>query len=123
MHIVSHTQETEIRSNCILLQHQWLSSPVCPPPQESKPATSRSSRSSSLRTQDSESARHESETEDLMWEDFLHRAECRSSCTSETGESEGGGEGGGRRGELTLCLLCRRRRRRDASAWEERVQR
>lgn len=79
------------------MQQQWLSSPFCPPPhQESKPATSRSSRSSSLRTQDSESARHESETEDLMWEDFLHRAECRSSCTSETGESEswGGREGG-----------------------------
>uniref|UniRef100_A0AAQ4QU45 Putative homeodomain transcription factor 2 n=1 Tax=Gasterosteus aculeatus aculeatus TaxID=481459 RepID=A0AAQ4QU45_GASAC len=47
--------------------------------------TSCSSRCSSLRTQDSESTRHESETEDLMWEDFLHCAECRSSCTSETG--------------------------------------
>uniref|UniRef100_A0A8P4KK60 Putative homeodomain transcription factor 2 n=1 Tax=Dicentrarchus labrax TaxID=13489 RepID=A0A8P4KK60_DICLA len=45
-----------------------------------------SSRCSSLRTQDSESTRHESETEDLMWEDFLHCAECRSSCTSETGQ-------------------------------------
>uniref|UniRef100_A0A669BUN8 Putative homeodomain transcription factor 2 n=1 Tax=Oreochromis niloticus TaxID=8128 RepID=A0A669BUN8_ORENI len=45
-----------------------------------------SSRCSSLRTQDSESTRHESETEDLMWEDFLHCTECRSSCTSETGE-------------------------------------
>uniref|UniRef100_A0A8K9V7K8 Putative homeodomain transcription factor 2 n=1 Tax=Oncorhynchus mykiss TaxID=8022 RepID=A0A8K9V7K8_ONCMY len=41
-----------------------------------------------LRTQDSESTRHESETEDLLWEDFLHCAECRSSCTSET-EGEG----------------------------------
>ncbi|KAM4570017.1 protein PHTF2 isoform 2-T2 [Odontesthes bonariensis] len=55
-----------------------------------KSGTSCSSRCSSLRTQDSESARHESETEDLMWEDFLHCAECRSSCTSET-EGEGGG--------------------------------
>nr|XP_061809249.1 protein PHTF2-like isoform X6 [Nerophis lumbriciformis] len=54
----------------------------------SKSGTSCSSRCSSLRTQDSESTRHESETEDLLWEDFLHCAECRSSCTSET---EGGG--------------------------------
>uniref|UniRef100_A0A672FQE1 PHTF1/2 N-terminal domain-containing protein n=1 Tax=Salarias fasciatus TaxID=181472 RepID=A0A672FQE1_SALFA len=51
-----------------------------------KSGTSCSSRCSSLRTQDSESTRHESETEDLMWEDFLHCAECRSSCTSETGQ-------------------------------------
>ncbi|KAF7694248.1 hypothetical protein HF521_008001 [Silurus meridionalis] len=53
-----------------------------------KLGTSCSSRCSSLRTQDSESIRHESETEDLLWEDFLHCAECRSSCTSET-EGEG----------------------------------
>uniref|UniRef100_A0A8C9TE04 Putative homeodomain transcription factor 2 n=1 Tax=Scleropages formosus TaxID=113540 RepID=A0A8C9TE04_SCLFO len=46
-----------------------------------------SSRCSSLR-QDSESARPESETEDLLWEDFLHCAECRSSCSSES-EGEG----------------------------------
>ena len=26
----------------------------------------------------------ESETEDVLWEDLLHCAECRSSCTSET---------------------------------------
>nr|XP_061809245.1 protein PHTF2-like isoform X2 [Nerophis lumbriciformis] len=56
----------------------------------SKSGTSCSSRCSSLRTQDSESTRHESETEDLLWEDFLHCAECRSSCTSET-DGEGGG--------------------------------
>ncbi|KAJ3612491.1 hypothetical protein NHX12_020766 [Muraenolepis orangiensis] len=54
-----------------------------------KSGTSCSSRCSSLRTQDSESPRHESETEDVLWEDFLHCAECRSSCTSET-EGEGG---------------------------------
>ncbi|XP_060745363.1 protein PHTF2-like isoform X3 [Tachysurus vachellii] len=53
-----------------------------------KLGTSCSSRCSSLRNQDSESTRHESETEDLLWEDFLHCAECRSSCTSET-EGEG----------------------------------
>ncbi|XP_016348507.1 putative homeodomain transcription factor 2 [Sinocyclocheilus anshuiensis] len=49
-----------------------------------KSGTSCSSRCSSSRTQDSESARHESETEDVLWEDFLHCAECRSSCSSET---------------------------------------
>lgn len=54
-----------------------------------KSGTSCSSRCSSLRTHDSESTRHESETEDLLWEDFLHCAECRSSCTSETGERFG----------------------------------
>lgn len=54
-----------------------------------KSGTSCSSRCSSLRTHDSESTRHESETEDLMWEDFLHCAECRSSCTSETGQTRG----------------------------------
>ncbi|ELR56747.1 Putative homeodomain transcription factor 2, partial [Bos mutus] len=42
-----------------------------------------SSRCSSSR-QDSESTRPESETEDVLWEDLLHCAECRSSCTSET---------------------------------------
>uniref|UniRef100_A0A669NV61 Putative homeodomain transcription factor 2 n=1 Tax=Phasianus colchicus TaxID=9054 RepID=A0A669NV61_PHACC len=47
-----------------------------------KSGTSCSSRCSSSR-QDSESARPESETEDV-WEDLLHCAECHSSCTSET---------------------------------------
>ncbi|XP_061662876.1 protein PHTF2-like isoform X2 [Syngnathoides biaculeatus] len=55
-----------------------------------KSSNGRSSRRSSPRTQDSESTRHGSETEDVLWEDFLHCAECRSSCTSETdGEGEG----------------------------------
>uniref|UniRef100_A0A673HWL7 Putative homeodomain transcription factor 2 n=1 Tax=Sinocyclocheilus rhinocerous TaxID=307959 RepID=A0A673HWL7_9TELE len=44
----------------------------------------KSGTSCSSRMQDSESARHESETEDVLWEDFLHCAECRSSCSSET---------------------------------------
>ncbi|XP_031438330.1 protein PHTF2 isoform X2 [Clupea harengus] len=52
--------------------------------EQKQSGTSCSSRCSSLRTQDSESTRHESETEDVLWEDFLHCAECRSSCTSET---------------------------------------
>uniref|UniRef100_A0A671M187 PHTF1/2 N-terminal domain-containing protein n=1 Tax=Sinocyclocheilus anshuiensis TaxID=1608454 RepID=A0A671M187_9TELE len=46
--------------------------------------TLKSGTSCSSRTQDSKSARHESETEDVLWEDFLHCAECRSSCSSET---------------------------------------
>ncbi|KAK1167067.1 putative homeodomain transcription factor 2 isoform X4 [Acipenser oxyrinchus oxyrinchus] len=48
-----------------------------------KSGTGCSSRCTSSR-QDTESMRHESETEDVLWEDFLHCAECRSSCTSET---------------------------------------
>ncbi|XP_046320111.1 protein PHTF2 isoform X2 [Marmota monax] len=48
-----------------------------------KSGTSCSSRCSSSR-QDSESTRPESETEDVLWEDLLHCAECGSSCTSET---------------------------------------
>uniref|UniRef100_A0A4W4GTP3 PHTF1/2 N-terminal domain-containing protein n=1 Tax=Electrophorus electricus TaxID=8005 RepID=A0A4W4GTP3_ELEEL len=63
-------------------------SPLSPLQETPKSGTSCSSRCSSLRTQDSESTRHESETEDVLWEDFLHCAECRSSCTSET-EGEG----------------------------------
>uniref|UniRef100_A0AAY5EHQ2 PHTF1/2 N-terminal domain-containing protein n=1 Tax=Electrophorus electricus TaxID=8005 RepID=A0AAY5EHQ2_ELEEL len=59
-------------------------SPLSPLQETPKSGTSCSSRCSSLRTQDSESTRHESETEDVLWEDFLHCAECRSSCTSET---------------------------------------
>ncbi|XP_078275859.1 protein PHTF2-like isoform X2 [Rhinoraja longicauda] len=46
-----------------------------------KSAASCSSRSS---RQDSESTRQESETEDVLWEDLLQCAECRTSCTSET---------------------------------------
>ncbi|KAK2110515.1 putative homeodomain transcription factor 2 [Saguinus oedipus] len=48
-----------------------------------KSGTSCSSPCSSSR-QDSESTRPESETEDVLWEDLLHCAECHSSCTSET---------------------------------------
>ncbi|XP_076152309.1 protein PHTF2 isoform X2 [Alosa pseudoharengus] len=59
------------------------------PEEQKQSGTSCSSRCSSLRTADSESTRHESETEDVLWEDFLHCAECRSSCSSET-EPEGG---------------------------------
>ncbi|XP_041110861.1 protein PHTF2-like isoform X5 [Polyodon spathula] len=54
-----------------------------PPEEAPKSGTGCSSRCTSSR-QDSECMRHESETEDVLWEDFLHCAECRSSCTSET---------------------------------------
>ncbi|RXM36678.1 putative homeodomain transcription factor 2 [Acipenser ruthenus] len=54
-----------------------------PVEEASKSGTGCSSRCTSSR-QDTESMRHESETEDVLWEDFLHCAECRSSCTSET---------------------------------------
>ncbi|MGH0125682.1 UNVERIFIED_CONTAM: hypothetical protein FKN15_023961 [Acipenser sinensis] len=54
-----------------------------PAEEASKSGTGCSSRCTSSR-QDTESMRHESETEDVLWEDFLHCAECRSSCTSET---------------------------------------
>lgn len=43
-----------------------------------------------------------------MWEDFLHRAECRSSCTSETGETEGGAGGGTGPPDDTLVTLWQR---------------
>lgn len=33
---------------------------------------------------DSESTRHDSETEDMLWDDLLHGPECRSSCTSDS---------------------------------------
>uniref|UniRef100_A0A8C5BRE2 PHTF1/2 N-terminal domain-containing protein n=1 Tax=Gadus morhua TaxID=8049 RepID=A0A8C5BRE2_GADMO len=56
-----------------------------PPSSSGGKRRSSSSRCSSLRAGPSECPRHESETEDVLWEDFLHCAECRSSCTSETG--------------------------------------
>uniref|UniRef100_A0A8C9UY44 Putative homeodomain transcription factor 2 n=1 Tax=Scleropages formosus TaxID=113540 RepID=A0A8C9UY44_SCLFO len=60
-----------------------------------------SSRHSSLQ-QDSGSMRPESETEDILWEDFLNCAECRSSCSS---ESEGQG--------TALCSAHKREYRDD----------
>nr|XP_004667611.1 protein PHTF1 isoform X5 [Jaculus jaculus] len=44
-------------------------------------------RSLNLSRRDSESTRHDSETEDMLWDDLLHGPECRSSVTS---DSEGG---------------------------------
>ncbi|KFP78249.1 Putative homeodomain transcription factor 1, partial [Acanthisitta chloris] len=42
------------------------------------------SRSCSVTRRDSESTRHDSETEDMLWDDLLHGPECRSSCTSDS---------------------------------------
>uniref|UniRef100_A0A8C4TQL7 Putative homeodomain transcription factor 1 n=1 Tax=Falco tinnunculus TaxID=100819 RepID=A0A8C4TQL7_FALTI len=44
------------------------------------------SRSCSVSRGDSESTRHDSETEDMLWDDLLHGPECRSSCTSDSEE-------------------------------------
>ncbi|XP_007485225.1 protein PHTF1 isoform X2 [Monodelphis domestica] len=52
--------------------------------QESRSGISGGSRSCSRR--DSESTRHDSETEDMLWDDLLHGPECRSSATSDSEE-------------------------------------
>uniref|UniRef100_A0A673HPJ9 Putative homeodomain transcription factor 2 n=1 Tax=Sinocyclocheilus rhinocerous TaxID=307959 RepID=A0A673HPJ9_9TELE len=80
---VEHTH-THTISTSVGAQTQAASCVVWSQQETLKSGTSCSSRCSSSRTQDSESARHESETEDVLWEDFLHCAECRSSCSSET---------------------------------------
>ncbi|XP_020857729.1 protein PHTF1 isoform X2 [Phascolarctos cinereus] len=53
--------------------------------QESRSGISGGSRSCSRR--DSESTRHDSETEDMLWDDLLHGPECRSSATSDSEET------------------------------------
>ncbi|KAL8179155.1 UNVERIFIED_CONTAM: putative homeodomain transcription factor 1 [Gekko kuhli] len=47
------------------------------------------SRSGSVSHRDSESTRHGSETEDVLWDDLLHGPECRSSFTSDSEEAKG----------------------------------
>uniref|UniRef100_A0A2K5F845 Putative homeodomain transcription factor 1 n=1 Tax=Aotus nancymaae TaxID=37293 RepID=A0A2K5F845_AOTNA len=42
------------------------------------------SRSLNMSRRDSESTRHDSETEDMLWDDLLHGPECRSSVTSDS---------------------------------------
>ncbi|XP_073665547.1 protein PHTF1 isoform X5 [Tursiops truncatus] len=42
------------------------------------------SRSLNMLRRDSESTRHDSETEDMLWDDLLHGPECRSSVTSDS---------------------------------------
>ncbi|XP_028925415.1 protein PHTF1 isoform X1 [Ornithorhynchus anatinus] len=46
-----------------------------------------SSRSCSVSRRNSESSRHDSETEDMLWDDLLHGPECRSSVTSDSEET------------------------------------
>ncbi|XP_021121369.1 putative homeodomain transcription factor 1 isoform X4 [Heterocephalus glaber] len=52
--------------------------------QGSRSGMSGGSRSLSLSRRDSESTRHDSETEDMLWDDLLHGPECRSSVTSDS---------------------------------------
>ncbi|XP_021232651.1 putative homeodomain transcription factor 1 isoform X2 [Numida meleagris] len=54
--------------------------------QDSGSCISVGSRSCSVTRRDSESTRHDSETEDMLWDDLLHGPECRSSCTSDSEE-------------------------------------
>ncbi|XP_027249660.1 putative homeodomain transcription factor 1 isoform X8 [Cricetulus griseus] len=50
----------------------------------SRSGVSAGSRSLNLSRRDSESTRHDSETEDMLWDDLLHGPECRSSVTSDS---------------------------------------
>ncbi|XP_040608055.1 protein PHTF1 isoform X7 [Mesocricetus auratus] len=50
----------------------------------SRSGVSVGSRSLNLSRRDSESTRHDSETEDMLWDDLLHGPECRSSVTSDS---------------------------------------
>ncbi|KAM5295432.1 protein PHTF1 isoform 3-T3 [Glossophaga mutica] len=52
--------------------------------QGSRSGVSGGSRSLNLSRRDSESTRHDSETEDVLWDDLLHGPECRSSVTSDS---------------------------------------
>ncbi|XP_052035558.1 protein PHTF1 isoform X6 [Apodemus sylvaticus] len=52
--------------------------------QGSRSGMSVCSRSLNLSRRDSESTRHDSETEDMLWDDLLHGPECRSSVTSDS---------------------------------------
>lgn len=54
--------------------------------QDSRSCINVGSRSCSVTRRDSESTRHDSETEDMLWDDLLHGPECRSSCTSDSEE-------------------------------------
>ncbi|PNJ46283.1 protein PHTF1 isoform X3 [Pongo pygmaeus] len=52
--------------------------------QGSRLGVSGGSRSLNMSRRDSESTRHDSETEDMLWDDLLHGPECRSSVTSDS---------------------------------------
>uniref|UniRef100_A0A8D0DHU0 Putative homeodomain transcription factor 1 n=1 Tax=Salvator merianae TaxID=96440 RepID=A0A8D0DHU0_SALMN len=57
--------------------------------EETRSHYSSGSRSGSASRRDSESTRHDSETEDMLWDDLLHGPECRSSYTSDSEEAKG----------------------------------
>ncbi|XP_015675421.1 putative homeodomain transcription factor 1 [Protobothrops mucrosquamatus] len=59
------------------------------PQEESKAQYSSESQSGSISHRDSESTRHDSETEDMLWDDLLHGPEYRSSFTSDSEEAKG----------------------------------
>ncbi|XP_070601749.1 protein PHTF1 isoform X2 [Erythrolamprus reginae] len=59
------------------------------PQEESKAQYSSESQSGSVSQRDSESTRHDSETEDMLWDDLLHGPEYRSSFTSDSEEAKG----------------------------------
>ncbi|KAF6075425.1 putative homeodomain transcription factor 1 [Phyllostomus discolor] len=50
----------------------------------SRSGVSGCSRTLNMSRRDSESTRHDSETEDMLWDDLLHGPECRSSATSDS---------------------------------------
>ncbi|KAM9686295.1 protein PHTF1 isoform 4-T5 [Trichechus inunguis] len=52
--------------------------------QGSRSGTNGGSRNLTMSRRDSESTRHDSETEDMLWDDLLHGPECRSSVTSDS---------------------------------------
>ncbi|XP_072824099.1 protein PHTF1 isoform X3 [Vicugna pacos] len=52
--------------------------------QGSRSGMSGGSRGLNMSRRDSESTRHDSETEDMLWDDLLHGPECRSSVTSDS---------------------------------------
>ncbi|XP_054546909.1 protein PHTF1 isoform X3 [Talpa occidentalis] len=52
--------------------------------QGSRSGVNGGSRSLNMSRRDSESTRHDSETEDMLWDDLLHGPECRSSVTSDS---------------------------------------
>lgn len=56
----------------------------CFPLKGSRSGMSGGSRSLTMSRRDSESTRHDSETEDMLWDDLLHGPECRSSVTSDS---------------------------------------
>ncbi|XP_017507521.1 protein PHTF1 isoform X4 [Manis javanica] len=52
--------------------------------QGSRSGVNGGSRSLNMSRRDSESTRHDSETEDMLWDDLLHGPECRSSVSSDS---------------------------------------